>query len=98
MNVLEVTAMNKVYPGKVLTQALTDIHLSIEQGEFVGIMGPSGSGKTTLLNMVSTIDQPSSGEVKIDGSNPYQMNKKSWPCSAAESLALCSRISTCWRH
>ncbi|WP_342438638.1 ABC transporter ATP-binding protein [Paenibacillus sp. FSL L8-0436] len=76
MNVLEVTAMNKVYPGKVLTQALTDIHLSIEQGEFVGIMGPSGSGKTTLLNMVSTIDQPSSGEVKIDGSNPYQMNKK----------------------
>ncbi|MEK4062882.1 MULTISPECIES: ABC transporter ATP-binding protein [Paenibacillus] len=76
MNVLEVTAMNKVYPGKVLTQALTDIHLSIEQGEFVGIMGPSGSGKTTLLNMVSTIDQPSSGEVKIGGSNPYQMNKK----------------------
>lgn len=76
MNVLEVTALNKVYPGKVRTQALTDIHLSIEKGEFVGIMGPSGSGKTTLLNMVSTIDQPTSGEVKIGGSNPYQMNKK----------------------
>ncbi|AIQ67279.1 ABC transporter ATP-binding protein [Paenibacillus graminis] len=76
MNVLEVTALNKVYPGKVNTQALTDIHLSIEQGEFVGIMGPSGSGKTTLLNMVSTIDQPSSGVVKIGGSNPYLMNKK----------------------
>ncbi|KWX79280.1 ABC transporter ATP-binding protein [Paenibacillus jilunlii] len=76
MNVLEVTALNKVYPGKVNTQALTDIHLSIEQGEFVGIMGPSGSGKTTLLNMVSTIDQPSSGVVNIGGSNPYLMNKK----------------------
>lgn len=76
MNVLEVTALNKVYPGKVRTKALTDIHLSIEKGEFVGIMGPSGSGKTTLLNMVSTIDQPTSGEVKIGGSNPYQMNKK----------------------
>ncbi|WP_019913115.1 ABC transporter ATP-binding protein [Paenibacillus sp. HW567] len=76
MNVLEVTALNKVYPGKVHTQALTDIHLSIEQGEFVGVMGPSGSGKTTLLNMVSTIDQPSSGEVKIGGSNPYRMKKK----------------------
>ncbi|KWX73438.1 bacitracin ABC transporter ATP-binding protein [Paenibacillus riograndensis] len=76
MNVLEVTALNKVYPGKVNTQALTDIHLSIEQGEFVGIMGPSGSGKTTLLNMVSTIDQPSSGIVKIGGSDPYLMNKK----------------------
>ncbi|WP_379154756.1 ABC transporter ATP-binding protein [Paenibacillus sp. sgz5001063] len=76
MNVLEVTALNKVYPGKVNTQALTDIHLSMEQGEFVGIMGPSGSGKTTLLNMVSTIDQPTSGLVKIGGNNPYLMNKK----------------------
>lgn len=76
MNVLEVKALHKVYPGKVTTQALTDIHLSIESGEFVGIMGPSGSGKTTLLNMVSTIDQPSSGEIKINGSNPYLLNKK----------------------
>ena len=76
MNVLEVKALNKVYPGKVTTQALTDIHLSIESGEFVGIMGPSGSGKTTLLNMVSTIDQPSSGEILINGSNPYLLSKK----------------------
>jgi putative ABC transport system ATP-binding protein len=76
MNVLEIKALNKVYPGKVRTQALTDIHLSIESGEFVGIMGPSGSGKTTLLNMVATIDQPSSGEVILNGSNPYSMNKK----------------------
>ncbi|MGF7048165.1 putative ABC transport system ATP-binding protein [Paenibacillus sp. DS2015] len=76
MNVLEVKGLNKVYPGKVHTQALTDIHFSVESGEFVGIMGPSGSGKTTLLNMVSTIDHPSSGEVNINGSNPYKMNKK----------------------
>lgn len=76
MNILEVKSLNKVYPGKVTTQALSDIHLSIESGEFVGIMGPSGSGKTTLLNMVSTIDQPSSGEVKISGSNPYLLSKK----------------------
>ncbi|MFP4975997.1 ABC transporter ATP-binding protein [Paenibacillus sp. CN-4] len=76
MNILEVKALNKVYPGKVSTHALTDIHLNIEEGEFVGIMGPSGSGKTTLLNMVSTIDEPTSGEVKIGGSNPFLMNKK----------------------
>lgn len=76
MSILEVKALNKVYPGKIITQALTDIHLSIEAGEFVGIMGPSGSGKTTLLNMVSTIDQPSSGEVKINGSNPFLLSKK----------------------
>lgn len=74
--VLEVKGLNKVYPGKVKTQALTDIHLSVESGEFVGIMGPSGSGKTTFLNMVSTIDQPTSGEVNINGNNPYKLNKK----------------------
>ncbi|MBP1989017.1 ABC transporter ATP-binding protein [Paenibacillus eucommiae] len=75
MDILQVKALNKVYPGKVATHALTDIHLTIQKGEFVGIMGPSGSGKTTLLNMVSTIDEPSSGEVSINGSNPYRMKK-----------------------
>lgn len=76
MSILQVKALNKVYPGKVVTHALTDIHLTIEQGEFVGIMGPSGSGKTTLLHMVSTIDEPSSGEVLINGSNPFQLRTK----------------------
>ncbi len=56
-------SISKVYKGKVPYKALVDIDLSIQEGEFVGIMGPSGSGKTTLLNMVSTIDSPSSGEI-----------------------------------
>ncbi|NQX65184.1 ABC transporter ATP-binding protein [Paenibacillus alba] len=75
MTILEVKAVNKVYEGKVATQALTDIHFTIQKGEFVGIMGPSGSGKTTLLNMVSTIDRPTSGEVKIGGADPFRMKK-----------------------
>lgn len=75
MNILEARNLNKVYPGKVSTQALTDIHLTIAEGEFVGVMGPSGSGKTTLLNMVSTIDTPSSGTVKIGGQDPYAMSR-----------------------
>lgn len=75
MDILQVKALSKVYPGKVTTHALTDINFSIEKGEFVGIMGPSGSGKTTLLNVVSTIDEPSSGEVLINGMSPHQMNK-----------------------
>ncbi|MDF9840916.1 MULTISPECIES: ABC transporter ATP-binding protein [unclassified Paenibacillus] len=76
MSILQVKALNKAYPGKVITHALTDINLNIEQGEFVGIMGPSGSGKTTLLHMVSTIDEPSSGEVLINGSNPFKLRTK----------------------
>ncbi|MBE7104480.1 ABC transporter ATP-binding protein [Bacillus cereus] len=73
MNVLTVRNLNKVYKGKVSHDALSDINLTINKGEFVGIMGPSGSGKTTLLNMISTIDVPTSGEVLINGNNPYHL-------------------------
>ncbi|GMX62503.1 ABC transporter ATP-binding protein [Paenibacillus elgii] len=75
MSMVYVNGLNKTYPGHIATQALTDIHLTIEKGEFVGIMGPSGSGKTTLLHMVSTIDTPSSGTVLINSTDPYQMKR-----------------------
>ncbi|PWA07918.1 bacitracin ABC transporter ATP-binding protein [Pueribacillus theae] len=75
MEVLNVKQLSKIYEGKVPYKALENIDLSIDQGEFVGIMGPSGSGKTTLLNMVATIDQPTTGEVLINGKNPYHLKK-----------------------
>src|SRR5699024_2124260 len=53
---------------------LTNINLAIEKGEFVGVMGPSGSGKTTLLNLIATIDEPTTGQILIEGNNPYQLN------------------------
>lgn len=76
MTVLELKHVSKVYGGKVQTQALADVQLTVQKGEFVGIMGPSGSGKTTLLNIISTIDSHSSGEVWIEGKNPYQLKKE----------------------
>ncbi|WP_145543087.1 ABC transporter ATP-binding protein [Virgibacillus sp. SK37] len=72
---LELKNVSKVYEGKVAYRALTDINLEIEKGEFVAIMGPSGSGKTTLLNIISTNDAPSTGEVKIEGTNPHKLKK-----------------------
>jgi putative ABC transport system ATP-binding protein len=72
---LRITNLNKIYGGEITYQALSNINIAIEKGEFVGIMGPSGSGKTTLLNMVSTIDRPTSGEVLIDSKNPYTLSK-----------------------
>ncbi|WP_019910242.1 ABC transporter ATP-binding protein [Paenibacillus sp. HW567] len=64
---LEIRQVSKIYEGNVAYRALTDIDLTIEAGEFVGVMGPSGSGKTTLLNMIATVDGPTTGKIVIDG-------------------------------
>lgn len=72
---LQVKNVSKVYEGKVAYRALSDIQLDIREGEFVGIMGPSGSGKTTLLNLVATIDEPTTGNILIEGKNPHHLKQ-----------------------
>lgn len=74
MTVLETKNLEKIYDGKIPLTALKNINLAIEEGDFVAIMGPSGSGKSTLLNVISTIDTPSNGTVKINGENPHSLN------------------------
>lgn len=75
--ILTVTDLKKVYgKGGSLTRALDGVSLSLEAGEFVGVMGPSGSGKTTLLNCVSTIDRPSAGSIVIDGKELTKLKGK----------------------
>ena len=65
---LTAAGLTRVYGrGAAATRALDGVSLSLEQGEFVGVMGPSGSGKTTLLNCIATIDRPTSGSIVIDG-------------------------------
>ena len=50
-------------------EALKDINLWINEGEFVGIMGPSGSGKSTLLHMLALLDDPTAGRIIVDGTD-----------------------------
>ncbi|WP_028596772.1 ABC transporter ATP-binding protein [Paenibacillus assamensis] len=73
MDIVNVRDLCKIYKEKVAHEALTNIDLTIAKGEFVGIMGPSGSGKTTLLNIISTIDAPTSGDVRINGQYPHDL-------------------------
>lgn len=55
------------YTDEVETHALNDVHLTIQQGEYVAISGPSGCGKTTLLSLLGLLDTPSEGEYLLDG-------------------------------
>jgi ABC-type lipoprotein export system ATPase subunit len=65
---MEARALWKVYQsGDNMVQAVRGININLLQGEMVAIMGPSGCGKTTLLNVLSGIDEPSSGQVLVDG-------------------------------
>jgi|TARA_B110000467_G_scaffold148880_1_gene155085 putative ABC transport system ATP-binding protein len=65
---MEARALWKVYQsGDNMVQAVRGINIKLLQGEMVAIMGPSGCGKTTLLNVLSGIDEPSSGQVLVDG-------------------------------
>lgn len=69
-SVIDAHNVSKIYTeGSVSTYALNNVHLHIERGEFIAIKGPSGSGKTTLLNMIGGLDIPSSGYVKINGTD-----------------------------
>ncbi|MEN2666451.1 ABC transporter ATP-binding protein [Listeria aquatica] len=75
--VLEANKIRKVYGTRSnFYTAINDISLQVERGEFVSVMGPSGAGKTTLLNVLSSIDKPSSGEVKISGTNLFKMKSR----------------------
>jgi len=76
MEVAKLENVARVYKiGNIETQALRGVSLSIEKGEFTALVGPSGSGKTTLLQMIGCLEQPSSGQVFINGKNVSQLNR-----------------------
>ena len=75
-NMLEVQNLKKVYGNEIKYEALKGINLTVQDGEFIGIMGPSGSGKSTLLNLLATIDSPTDGEILLNGKNPNNLNQE----------------------
>jgi len=69
--------MGKSFSGDgVETQALQDIDVTLEAGDFISIIGPSGSGKSTLLSLIGTLDRPTSGELHYDGKPINKLNSK----------------------
>jgi putative ABC transport system ATP-binding protein len=65
---IELKNIGKTYQrGDNLTEALKDINLTVESGEYIAIMGPSGSGKSTLMNIVGALDVPTDGQYLFEG-------------------------------
>ncbi|TSA55415.1 ATP-binding cassette domain-containing protein [bacterium] len=74
---LKTENLDKLYKlGGRQVQALSDVTIEIQKGDFLSIMGPSGSGKTTLLNILGCLDKPTHGEVFLDGKNVTKVPEK----------------------
>ena len=77
MEILKVENLDKSYgKGEAKVDALKNINLSINKGEFVAIVGPSGSGKSTLLHLIGGVDKPTSGKVYINNVDIYSLKEK----------------------
>ena len=75
--VLKLENLSRKYTlGKRSVQALSNVNLQVNKGEFVSIMGPSGSGKTTLLNVLGCLDKPTEGKVLLDNVDITQLPEK----------------------
>ncbi len=78
MALIEVKNIIKTYAtGDSSFNALNNVSLSIEKGEFVAIMGASGSGKSTFMNMLGTLDKPNSGSYYLDGIDVLSLDSES---------------------
>jgi ABC-type lipoprotein export system ATPase subunit len=67
--IIQTKSLGKVFYNGSIVRVLESIDLTVKQGEFLAITGPSGSGKSTLLHLIGALDQPTTGEIWVDGMN-----------------------------
>ncbi len=76
MSIITLDRINKIYrTDEIETQALENVNISIEKGEFISVMGPSGCGKSTLLNIIGLLDLPTSGKIIVNGFETSEMKE-----------------------
>ncbi|MDR0746050.1 MAG: ABC transporter ATP-binding protein [Mediterranea sp.] len=74
---IKIDSVSKIYrTSEIETMALENVNLTVKRGEFLSIMGPSGCGKSTLLNITGLLDNPTTGTIRIDGTDVSRMKDK----------------------
>src|SRR5262245_42545759 len=86
MDLIETIKLTKRYGNKLF--ALKEVNLTISRGEWIAVMGPSGSGKTTLTNMIGCLDQPTSGQVLIGGTDVAALSQRDLTQFRREKVGL----------
>lgn len=76
MSIVRTVQLTKTYHSGVSVTALSEVDFELEKGDLVAIVGDSGSGKSTLLHLLAGVDQPTSGDVFIQGKNITKLNKE----------------------
>ncbi len=85
MSLLELKNVYKIYGD---LNALDDVNLKVEKGEWVSIMGPSGSGKSTMMNIIGCMDKPTKGEVLLDGVDISRESSKNLTLIRRDKIGL----------
>tara|TARA_Y100000590_G_scaffold467793_1_gene647998 strand:+ start:412 stop:1101 length:690 start_codon:yes stop_codon:yes gene_type:complete len=75
-NLIEIKNVSKIYEDNKKNKILNKVNFTFKKGKIYSLVGPSGSGKSTLLNLLSLIDKPTSGNIKIDNCNIKFFEKK----------------------
>ena len=83
--ILEAKQVTKSYGDLPI---LNGVNIEVKEKEIVSIVGSSGAGKTTLLQILGTLDQPSSGELRIDETNPFELNQNELSAFRNEKLGF----------
>lgn len=77
MAIISFSKVSKIYAGNV--EAVSDVTLSIEEGDMIFLVGPSGAGKSTLLKLIAGIERPSEGLLQVSGQDMRKLNRSTLP-------------------
>ncbi len=88
MSLIEVKNLTRILPLEIPVTLVKDVNLSIDVGQFMAITGPSGSGKSSLLYLLGLLDQPTQGEVTIDGQKTSNLSASKLSAIRLEKLGF----------